>query len=231
MVAEVTTYIGTRLATDVKNKFGDVGSVQITDPMIVQWINDGVRSIVAANPFLKLTAQTNVLAGQSLYEFSTAFPTARIVQFDSITYKGRALKVVPFQQFQQLIAAAVDDTRTGEPTMVTEYGGDLTLWPTPTETTANALVIYYSAYPQDLVNLTELLPVPDRFYNALLDFVYAQALQLDENFEAAEMKLGHHEAAMRRQFGKEDVSPTDFYPTITELPDEYQQAAYRTEWV
>jgi MoxR-like ATPase len=55
---------------------------------------------------------------------------------------------------------------------------------------------------------------------ALLDYVHAQALELNENFEGAQMKLGQHEVHLQRQFEMENRSPRNFYPSITYDPDD-----------
>lgn len=231
MVAETFTYDGNRLAQEVYDRFGDVGAVQINSTMILRWINDGVRSIVQQNPFLKRTATTHVVAGQSVYSFETAFPSARIVQFDLVSVKGTPLEFVNFTDFQRRIMAPQDvPTPVGTPTTATSYGGALTLWPTPGETIANGLTIYFAAYPDDMTDLAEKLPVPDRFYNALRDYVFAQALELDDNFEAAAAKMVQHEQGLQREFGREDKSPTDFYP-VSRDPDVEYYWATDVEWI
>lgn len=215
---EVTTLTGLRLATEVKNKFGDTGAVQITNDMILSWINNGVRAIVAQAPYLRSTAVSSLIAGQSVYALGTAFPAARIMQYDAVVANGRKLKFMPFAEYQTLMDERLDTP--GQPTIATEYGGTLTLWPTPEATVSGGLVLYFSAYPEEMTELEALLPVPDRFYNALLDFVHAQALELDDEFEAAQSKLSQHEVHLQRQFERENRSPTDWYPAISMDPDD-----------
>ena len=231
MVAETFTYKGSRLAEELYDRFGDVGAVQINSTMALRWINDGVRAIVAQNPFLKKTATTHIVAGQSVYPFETAFPTAKIVQFDMIVAQGTRLEFLPFPEFEKRLAAPDGiPTPTGRPAVVTSYGGSLTLWPTPAESVPNGLAIYFSAYPDDLQDLDELLPVPDRFYNALRDYVFAQALELDDNFEAAAVKMQQHEMGLQREYERENKSPTDFYP-VSRDPDAEYYFLTDVEWV
>lgn len=220
MVVELYTYTGSRVAVDVKDKFGDTGSVQITDAMILRWINNGIRAIVAQTPFLRLTAQANVLAGQSVYSLAAPFGNPRIAQFDSIAYNGAPLKSVPFPEWQRLITGGTSPEAEGVPEFYTYYGDSVTIWPAPVDTVANGLTLYYAAYPADLADIADPLTVPDRFYNALLDYVHAQALELNENFEGAQLKLGQHEVHLQRQFEMENRSPRNFYPSITYDPDD-----------
>jgi len=221
MAAETYTYKAARIAQDVKDKFGDVGSVQINDQMLLRWINDGMRAVVAQNPVIKRVLSGNILAGQALYDFTTVFPSSRVLAYDSMTYRTKPLKIVPFSEFQAYIADRdrLGDS-AGEPTIMTMFGDTMTLWPTPSETVANGLTCYLSIYPEDVVNLESVLPLPDRFYNALADYVLAQAFELDENFDAAAQKRQHFDIANQREFGREDRNPTDFYSTITPSVDD-----------
>ena len=221
MVNEITTKLGTDLATEVEAKFGDAGNSQITRVMILAWINNGVREIVAKNNFLKGSAQANIVVGQNVLQFGTAFPAARIIAFHSMTLSGKPLKIVPFAEWETLVGLDVAANQaSGTPRFATEFGGALTLWPVPDTNIVNGLTIYFSAFPAPMLLLTELMPVPDRFYNALNDYVLAQALELDENFEAAGVKMQQHTQGVQQQFEKDHASPTAFYPTMVADPDD-----------
>lgn len=219
MVNEIYTRTGRQVASAVKDKFGDIGAVQIDDTMILRWINQGIDSIVSTNPFLKRQAQTALLAGQGVYSLATAFPGLRIMQYDMVLCDGRKLEHIPFAKFQEVVGDTDGHSGVteGRPAYFTEYGGSLTLWPTPSETVANGLTLYFAAYPDEVTTLdTEPLTVPDRFFGSLVDYVHAQALELDEDYEASQIKLQHHELGMQRQLERENISPTDFYPTVTD---------------
>ncbi len=216
-MAEVYTYTGTRLAADVKDKFGDTGAVQITDSMILRWINNGIQAIVAQTPFLKASAQTNVVAGTSTYSLGSI--AQRVQQFDTVSFDGNPLKFVPWSEFQTHVHGGTALVE-GIPEFASEYGGTITIWPKPAESITNGLTVYFVQYPEQMTDLTDTLPVPDRFYNALLDWVHAQALELEDNFQGAQVKLSQHEVHMQRQFERENRSPTEFYPTITADPDD-----------
>lgn len=233
MVVEISTITGTTLATEIKDRFGDVGAVQINDTMILRWINQGVLDIISQTPYLKQTAQTNLLAGQSVYSMSAAFPAARVVRYDAVTAGGKKLKFLPFAQFQEIIpdAGESDSPLPADPAYFTEYAGTITLWPEPRESVSNGLVIYFSAYPEQMTDLANQLPVPDRFFNSLRDYVMAQALELDENFEASQLKMAQMRNGLTEQFGREDESPTDYYPTITDTTaQDYGARQYHDGW-
>ena len=212
---EQYTYSGERVAQEVLDKAGDVGNAQITRAMLLVWINNGIRSISSQHSFLEGAASTNLIAGQGVYDLATLFATERIQSYEAITVSGRNLKIIPFGEYTALLDRNDAAASTGTPTVGVVRGTSLTVWPVPDTTVAGALTIYYSSMPADLTDLADTLTLPDRFYNALVDYVSVQALELDENFEAAQIKLAQHEAGVRREFEREHISPTDFYPTIT----------------
>lgn len=214
MPVEMFTYTGTQIALEVKRQFGDTGNVQITDDHILQWINNGQRSIAATNPFLEKLFTTNLLAGQATYDLNALMAGERVQSYSSVRAGGRKLKFVPWQKFNELDS---DDpiTSSDGSEVFTEYASVLTLSPTPSESVVNGLNVYYLGWPADLVTIGANLTIPDRFYNALMQYVFARALELDENFDAAAQQLAQHTAALAVEAGRDTMNPTDFYPTIS----------------
>lgn len=225
---ETFSYNGSKLALAVKNKFGDTGGVQITDAMILEWINNGVREIVQQNPFLMKTASTGVLAGQNIYDLGALFSTSRMFRLDMVTLNGKSLKIVPLPEFQAYVTDSAPEDSNGYPVLAggrpqigTIYADKLTLWPIPQKTIAAAIVIFFRAYPADLVSMTDALTVPDRLYNALFDYVTAQAHELAEDSALAQVALSHFQDKTRREYERENNNPNDFYPAI--MPDPYDE--------
>jgi len=114
----------------------------------------------------------NLVAGTAAYDLSTAFPTERIHSYHSVLVDGIPIKMVEFSEYQALINANTLTATTGTPRYGTDFGGTLTLWPVPDTTVASGIRIYFSAYPADLTIISGTLTVPDRFYNALEDYVF-----------------------------------------------------------
>lgn len=216
---ETYTYTGTQLATEVKNQFGDTGGVQITDAMILNWINNGQRRISASNPFNEQVFTTNLLADQSVYNLQALMTGARVQSYSAIVVNGTKVSVIPWQEYQDKIEArtlASGADRT--PQFASEFGGKLTIWPAPASSVVQGITIYYVGWPDDLTTLADPLEIPDRFYNALVDYVFAKALELDENFEASQVMMQQHTEQVSMELQRDKMDPTDYYPSITFEP-------------
>jgi hypothetical protein len=220
---EFYTRTGTEIATDVRAKFGDEGDVQIDNDLLISWINNGAYRIAAVTPWLKETVILPLLAGTAAYDLTQLSINPPIHTIDSVFAYGRPVRITPWPTFQSAIAGQdlSATTTDGEVQMASLYGDTMNLWPTPNATVAGALTIYYTALPSRYSNLGDPLPVPDRFYGALNDYVFQQALELDENFEMSEIKRQHSEAQIREQMNQQEQSPTQLYPSVVHDPEDY----------
>lgn len=216
---ELYTYLGIDVAREVEVRVGDEANAQYNRDMILAWINAAIRRISDQVPLVEVTAVTNLIAGTAGYNFGAAFPGNRIASILALFVDGRDVEIIGFADLKERVARANGDERAGQPVVAAEFGGILTLWPTPDTTLPNGLTVYATAYPTDLVTISDKLTVPDRFFNAVVDYCYQQALLVDENFEAAQIAGASHDENLRRQRAR-DTSPSDFYPAIQGDPDE-----------
>lgn len=213
---ETFTYTGAKLAAEVKAQFGDTGNVQITDALILNWINNGQRQISASNPWNEKVFVTNLLADQATYDLNALMSSARLQSYSSIIVDNEPIEVLPWAEYLNRISTQDQpSTANRTPLFASEYGGSLTIWPTPVESVVSGLTIYYIAWPADLAAIGDTLKIPDRFYNALSRYVLSQALELDENFEAAQIVLAQHTEAVSQELQRDKMNPTDYYPAIT----------------
>lgn len=218
MAVETFSYNGTRVANEVKAKFGDIDAVQITDDLILVWINNGIRTIASENRFIEKVSTTNLIAGQSSYDIAALLTGQKMQSLVQLVANGQLVEVVQWPAFTDSFLSRAESAEY--PTVGAIFGSTLTLWPSPSKTVANGITFYYTAFPADLTSLSTALTIPDRFYNALVDYVHAQALELDDNFEAAGVKMQQHQQSVRREFEKEHQSPSDYYPSISPDPDD-----------
>lgn len=212
-----TTRTASDVMTRVKRTFGDEAGVQITNTDIFQWINDGQRDIIRDNKVLRKVASTNVVAGTYLYPLDDL----PIMMIQSVRYNGIPLKYINFQEAEDRLAA--DDpqrTSSGTPEFWHNFGGDLSVYPTPDTSLTAGFRIYYLAIPTDITNIGDKLSVPDIYFNALVKYVLAQAHDLDEDYNAAGTKRNEFTDALMHLSEQDSYSNNDAYPVITVLPED-----------
>jgi hypothetical protein len=226
MANETFSYRGTRLAQEVKDQFGDTSGAQITDGMLLTWINNGIREIAVAHPYLETSATTNILAGINVYNMRMVFPANRIQTFSMVLANGRPLTHHSIADYKRMIEKVSEVENKGAPTDYTVFGGSLTLWPTPTETVTKGLTLYFYQMPEDVTTLDDILTSPDRYYNALKEFVLGQAKVLNDDLDGAALAFQRHEQSVQRQFAQQTESPNAYYPTIGADPDDEDGAFF-----
>jgi hypothetical protein len=216
MVLGPSTYTAGDVATYVKRQFGDESAVQITDEDIWRWINIGQIEILNKNPILKGRAETNIIVGQ--YEYTLPVD---VLSIQSIRYNGSPLDTMSFQEAEAYILNQ-DPGRTqkGTPAFWYEWAGLINLYPTPDISLTDGLVIYYVAMPVNVTQTTDILSIPDRYYNTLLHAVLQQAYELDEDWTASGNKANQFESGINNLAEEENNSARAFYPTITILTED-----------
>lgn len=210
MPIETYTKTGQMVANDVQEKFGDTGQVQITDAMILRWVNAGMREIATNDIPLNGTSVTNLLAGVSTYDLTSINALVRnIVQ---VQVNGQFIELLSFPEFSQFVRDNTDQSSTSS--IGALWNNALRIWPVPSASIVGGLVIDYTAYPNEITALSQPLTIPDRFFQALSDWVLSQALELDENYDAAQVKLGHYENRVAKQNARTHESPSDYYHVV-----------------
>ena len=98
-----------------------------------------------------------------------------------------------------------------------ERAGVITFYPVPSETITNGLKMEYVKVPTSITTYSQTLGIPDRYFNELVNYVISQALEMDENYDAAAYKQKQFRDGLDRLNLKENLSQTDLYQSI--LPD------------
>lgn len=207
------------VADSVKRQFGDESGVQVTDSDIIRWVNDAQNEIVVKNPEVNAGMVTvNVTANQTLYPLLANVPDMLVIH--SIHFRGEYLNNISFMEAQQTIIRS-DDTQTdSKPSFWYEYAGTVNLWPKPSTTIAAGLTIFYSKVPTLITTLGQTLSVPDTYFKAVIDFCLTQAHEMDDNFQASNVKQQQFETALQVQANRTHAQDT-MYPTIVMLPEDY----------
>lgn len=215
MPSFTATHTAQEIADYVKRQFGDESGVQVTDADIIRWINTAARDIFKQKEPLKTIGTAALVAGQSQYTWPS-----NILQVQSLRVNNRPLKMMSFQDAENFIFDQdPDGIASGQPTIWYEYGGQFFLYPKPDRAAASGIQIYYIPAPTMIDALSDVLTVPDQYFNAVQHHVLSQAYELDENFEAAQMKAVSFANEMGEENSDGSVEP-DTYPTITILPED-----------
>jgi hypothetical protein len=215
MPSFTTTHTGSEIATYVKRQFGDESGVQVSDDDIIRWINTAARDIFAQKEPLKQIKTAALVANQAQYTWPND-----ILQVQSMRVNNRPLKQMSFQEAEKYIFDQdPDGVSSGQPTIWYEYGGQFFLYPKPDKSAASGIQLFVIPAPMMISSLSQTLTVPDQYFNALQDHVLAQAYEMDENFDASQLKAASFANQMAE--GNSDGSvENDVYPSITVLPED-----------
>lgn len=215
MPAEEFTHTGNDVSIRVRSGFGDTSGAQLGDPALLSWINDGQREIVNSNPILRSSKFTDLVAGQ--YDYT--FPNDKVLLIEAIYIDGYPIRNMTPQAAREFIQK--QDPLKAEasemPEVWYERAGVITFYPKPSKTIANGLKLEYIKNPTSLTALSQLLTIPDRYFNELVNYVTAQALEMDENFDAASYKHRQFRDGLDRLFTKDTVQQEELYGGV--LPD------------
>lgn len=219
MPAEEFSYTGTDVAFRVRSSFGDFSGAQLTDEAILSWINDGQREIVNSNTLLRATKYGNIVAGQQDY----SFPEDKVLAIEAVYIDGYPIQNVSPQAAREYILK-LDPTLlldADRPEVWYERAGVITFYPVPKKNYTNGLKLEYVKVPDNLPNLNTILSIPDRYFNELTNYVISQALEADENYDAANYKLRQFRDGLDRLNLKDNLSQIDLYQSILPDPDDY----------
>jgi hypothetical protein len=180
----VSTRLVSEVITAVKRQFGDESGTQITDEDIIRWVNQGQESIAISENIMRQTATTPSVAGQSEYNM----PSDQIIKIMAIYYDNAPLQNVTFDQAQQSFLSNNDFASIQAiPTTWYEWAGSIYLYPIPATSGLN-IKLFITARPAVVTAGTDLITIPDVYYNSLLAYVLQQAYELDDNFSSAAVK-------------------------------------------
>lgn len=194
----------------VRRIFGDEAGVQLEDADILQWANDAQQAINTKNKIFKAKSTTQTVAGQAQY----IFPAELIQQIESITFDGTPISPLEMLTAQGSIQSADPQSQQqGTPVAWYEWAGEYTLYPVPD--TEKDLTLYYTRYPTPLDGTEDqALDVPDKYYQAVVDFVLWKCYELDEDWNGAQMKEQQFRGALEEQSEEEREMAYMRYPVI-----------------
>lgn len=194
---------------EVKRIFGDESGVQLEDNDIIMFVNDAANEINRRNKINKATSTSTSVVNQQDY----TFPAQNILQIESIHYDGQRIPNMSFAQAEEEIIANSSVPNTGSPVVWYEWGGKFSFYPVPS--TAKPITIYFTAQIVPVTISTDLLPVPDKYYNDIVRFVLQQAYEMDEDWSASQAKAQQFDASLSDAAEEERTAANMTYPVIT----------------
>jgi len=203
--------------TRVKRQFGDESGVQITDLDVFRWINDAQNDIAQEQEILETTAVTNSVAGQGSYPIPED-----IINLRAVHYKGFKLKVVSMQDYDIYVNNWQGDPNNpeqGTPEIFYVWATEIKMFPVPVES-GDEIKLYFSQFPAPINSVGDALTLPIKYHNRIVEYCLQQAYELDENFEASNLKASQMSSSLTQM--AEDASWTEHahYPMVTVLPED-----------
>lgn len=209
------THKVSEVITHIKRQFGDESGVQVTDDDIIRWINQGQEEIFRRSEPVKSEAVTDMTSGVTNYTMPSD-----VLKVQSLLVNNKPLERKSYQEAEEYILYNdPDNSQTGTPLIWYEWAGTFILWPVPDATQTGAIKIRYIKAATKVSATTDILAVPDPYYNRLLEFVLSQAYELDEDWSAASTKAEQFGTNLDAQANQDSVS-TNTYPRITVLEDD-----------
>ena len=214
MFTDTTLHVSDVLS-HIKRQFGDEAAVQITDSDIIRWVNAGQAEIFRRSEPIKSSMTADIVAGQATYSFP-----GDILRVQSLLYNGLPLKQLSYQEAEEYILDEDPNTTAlGTGIIWYEWGGTFTIYPTPDSSSTGGLTIQYVRKPVVVEAATDLLSIPDAYYNRLIEYVLQQAYEMDENFQASELK-GTQFTQNLESYTNPENTIGNTYPTITTLDED-----------
>lgn len=200
------------LLQDIKRIFGDESGVQLDNADVQRWANAAQQEIVNSNKAIKARSVTQAVVGTATY----LFPDIKIQQIESLHFDNAPVESLPFAEAEKVILSNdPGQDQTGTPVFWYEWDGEFTFWPKPDA--VKNITIYYTAYPELLTgNTDQLLGVPDKFYNAIVDYCMSKAYEMDEDMQASQMSEQRFRAALESQMEDERQGQHMTYPVVQE---------------
>lgn len=219
MPAEEFSYVGNDVALRVRSQFGDTSGAQLSDVSLLSWINDGQREIVNSNPILRASKVANLVKDQADY----SFPADKVQVIEAIYVDGYPIDNVTPQEAREFIQKADPSAESSaeRPQIYYERAGVITFYPKPSKNITNGLKLEYIKSPTMLATLSSPVGIPDRYFNELVNYVNAQALEMDENYDAANFKHRQFRDGLDRLFTKDSVSQESLYGGVLADPLDY----------
>lgn len=212
MVYSPSTRTVQDILRNVQRSFGDESGTQLETSDVIMWINDGADEIVKRNRMLKAKSTTPSVVGQSDYSFSGL----NIMQVESIHFNGQRIPNMSFAEAEEQVIGAQGITpANASPLLWYEWAGNFTFYPAPQ--VIASIEIFYTAQPTHVAATTDVLPLPDKYFGDILNWVLMKSYEMDEEPQLGQLKSQQFDASIQAMGEEEREAANMTYPTITTL--------------
>lgn len=195
----------------VKRQFGDEAGIQVTDADIIRWVNDAQREIAKEDSLLQTFATTNAVANQQEY-----VRPPDILALRSVHYEGIKLKALSPQEAEEYISTK--NVPTGEPQVFWIWANKIFLYPIPASAGVDNIRIFYTRMPRLVDTVDDTPEINVEHHGRIVEYALQQAYEMDENWQAAQMKAKQFKDGMESKQVEEN--PNDYYQTISVRPED-----------
>jgi len=212
MAVEQYRQTAQEIIDSVFRQFGDESGAQITQEDVIRWINEAQRDVVVNNREVnQAIAEFATTAGTSVYDIATLIPD--ILRIHSIYFKDKLIEMLSFEEAQSRM---MDATAEGDPKYWFKYAGQFNLWPSPSTDEDSALKVFYNRSPVAVTQGTDVLTVPENYYEAVNAFCLGKAYELDGDAQMLGIKKEDYNRNLTVNSMDHSNSYRDF-PTIREV--------------
>jgi hypothetical protein len=211
MAYSPSTRIVQDVIRNVQRSFGDESGVQLQNADIFMWVNDACDEIVKRNRINKAKSSSSSISGQADYSFSTL----SIMQVEAIHFGGQRIPNMSFAEAEEQVIGRDSVPMQGTPVCWYEWAGTFSFYPVPDSVAV--IDIYYTAQPTRVVATTDLLPLPDKYYTDIVNYVLLKAYEMDEDPQMSQLKGQQFDASLAAMGEEEREAQNMTYPTITVL--------------
>ena len=197
----------------VKNLFGDTAGAQITDAMILDWINDGQTDICRKAECLEGVQSQSIVAGTEAYNYPTDFIKEQALKVDGIKLSRLTLPSI-----DMLYPDRAADTYRGSPLYYFHHNRQFKLYPLPATSGTNNLVVWYIRYATTLTAGGNTPEIPSIYHEDLVRFCLWHALEQDEQWTPAQAAKQDYETRLLTTIADSQVEYSDTYPSVRALP-------------
>lgn len=204
------------IATAVKRTFGDESGVQVSDADIIRWVNEAQTEIAMSNKVLKGRSVRDLVANTGFYNLPD-----NVLQIESIHVNSVPLTPKTLTEMEATVLQR-DPKRTEQditPQYWWEYAGGVEFFPVPSTGAVGGITIYFVRSPVDTQSASDMLGLPDKYYQTMINLVLAKAYELDENFEAVTLKVQQAANSLSTFVNEEEQAAHRRYPSIVEVED------------